>query len=368
VRFHWYWPFARQEELDWARGTVRPGESIVVEVLDRPHAPRPGTHGNVTVVRDLPDVDRAVASWLWAPSRVNTYVRRAAARRSMWAGDDFDLVHLHYLNRFTDSLLPLPRPLVLSVHDVVPHRARLGRAENAVLRRTYHRGDALVVHHEDLRVRLVDQFDIDPAVVHVVPHQVFTAPDPTDPPADRAPMVLFFGALRANKGLDVLLEALRRIPGEDLRLVIAGRGDPEMEALARGAAGSDPRVTAEVGLVSLERKHELFQQASLVVLPYTSFASQSGVLHDAYGHGRPVVVTDVGALGASVREDGTGLVASVADPDDLGAKMLKALAEPARSRFSAAALAVRSTRSPERTGALLRSVYDDVLGAGHGRP
>lgn len=368
MRFHWYWPFARQEELDWALGTVRSGESIVVEVLDRAHAPRAGTHGNVTVVRDLPDVDRDVAGWLWGPSRVNTYARRAAARRSMWAGDEFDLVHLHYLNRFTDCILPLPRPLVLSVHDVVPHRTRLGRAEHAVLRRTYHRGDALVVHHEDLRVRLVDEFDVDPAVVHVVPHQVFTAPDPTDPPADRAPMVLFFGALRANKGLSVLLEAVRRLPGEDLRFVIAGRGDPEMETLARRASASDPRVTAEIGLISLERKHELFQQASLVVMPYTSFASQSGVLHDAYGHGRPVVVTDVGALGASVREDGTGLVASAADPDDLAVKMLEALAEPDRSRFSAAALTVRSMRSPERTGALLRAIYDDVLGAGSGRP
>ena len=54
VRFHWYWPFAREEELEWAVWTARPGESVVVQVIDREHAPASGAHGPVTVVRDLP--------------------------------------------------------------------------------------------------------------------------------------------------------------------------------------------------------------------------------------------------------------------------------------------------------------------------
>lgn len=361
MQFYWYWPFARQEELDWAIATARSGESIVVEVIDRPHAPRAGEYGDVTVVRDLPDVDRGVSKLLWAPSRVSTYVRRAAARRTMWRRSEFDLVHLHYLNRFTDAITPLPSPLVMSVHDVVPHVTRLGRAEHAVLARTYRRGDALIVHHPTLRDRLVAEFGVDPARVHVVRHQVFPTPDVGGPPADEPPLILFFGALRANKGLPVLIEAIRRLEGVDLRVVIAGRGDPELEALARATSLADARVRAEIGFVSLERKRELFAQASVVVLPYTSFASQSGVLHDAYGHGRPVVVTDVGALGASVREDGTGLVAGPSDPDSLAAQLLESLKPQAWARFSRAARTIREERSPQRTGESLRAVYDTVL-------
>ncbi|MFW5471874.1 glycosyltransferase family 4 protein [Knoellia sp. CPCC 206450] len=361
MRFHWYWPFARPEEIGWAAATARPGESVLVQVIDRPAAPEAGEHGAVTVVRDLPDVERGVSPVRWLPSRARTYLGRAGVRRQTWRTGDFDLVHLHYLNRFTDAVVPLPSPVVLSVHDVVPHQPRLGRAEERLLRRLYHRGDGLVVHHENLAAKLVEDFDVDPSRVHVVQHQVFPAPPAGPPPADEPPVVLFFGALRRNKGLDVLVEAFARLPDLDARLVIAGRGDREVEEVAARAAATDARVTAEIGFASLDRKQELFTRSSVVVLPYTDFASQSGVLHDAYGHGRPVVVTEVGALGRSVREDGTGLVAAPADPEDLSARIAAALEPTQWARLAVATERVRAERSPQRTGERLREVYDTVL-------
>lgn len=362
MRFHWYFPFARPEELDWAQHTTREGESIVLQVIDRAQAVASGTHGPVQVIRDLPDVDRAAPPVRWLDSRARTYLTRSRRRRAMWRNTAFDLVHLHYLNRFTDSRVRVTPPLVLSVHDVFPHRMRLGRAERVVLRRTYARGDALVVHHEMLRDQLIAEFPVDPARVHVVPHQVFPTNALLNPPSSAIPTVLFFGALRANKGLEVLLQSMSRIDEPNLRLVIAGRGDPAVEALALRAAEADGRISAEVGFVPLPRKQELFSQASIAVLPYTSFASQSGVLHDAYGHGRPVVVTDVGALGRTVREDRTGLIAAVGDPEDLANKILLAL-EPNRWRSLADATnVVRLARTPKRTGERLREVYDTVLG------
>lgn len=174
-------------------------------------------------------------------------------------------------------------------------------------------------------------------------------------------MILFFGALRANKGLSVLLEAMRRMTNADLRLVIAGRGDADLEAQSRDAAEGDSRIDAEIGFVSLQRKRELFAEASLSVLPYTSFASQSGVLHDAYSHGRPVVVTDVGALGDTVTAEGTGLVARPGDADSLAEQIMQALEPATWKRLAGAAQRVRQERSPERTGARLRAVYDHVL-------
>lgn len=363
MRFHWYWPFARPEELGWAASTARLGDSVLVQVIDRPQAPEAGRVGAVTVVRDLPDVERGVTALGWGPSRARTYVGRAAARRRTWRSSEFDLVHLHYLNRFTDAISPFPTPVVLSVHDVVPHQSRLGRAEHLLLRRLYHRGDGLVVHHEDLGRRLVDEFGVDPARVHVVEHQVFPAPPVGPPPADEPPMVLFFGAMRRNKGLDVLVEAFSMLERKDVRLVVAGRGDRDVEQVAESAAARDARVRAEIGFVTLERKQELFAEASLVVLPYIDFASQSGVLHDAYGHGRPVVVTEVGALGRSVREDGTGMVAAPADASDLAERITAALEPEVWARLSANTSRVRAERSPERSGERLRHVYDLVLGA-----
>jgi glycosyltransferase involved in cell wall biosynthesis len=362
VRFHWYWPFARHEELEWASATLRLGESVVVEVIDRPEAPTAGRTGGVSVVRDLPDVRRDVGRLAWLPSRAATYARRARARRATWREEHFDLVHLHYANRFTDPFARFPRPLVLSVHDVSPHVPRVGRrGERALLRRLYARPDAIVVHHRRLAEELSVEYGVAAGRVHVVPHQVFPVGEAPGVPPDGPPNLLFFGALRPNKGIEVLDEALRLLDGVDLTLTIAGRGDPRLESVAAEMARRDPRVHAEIGFATLERKRELFRDAHVAVLPYTRFASQSGVLHDAYGHGRPVVVTDVGALGASVLEDGTGIVARPDDPGSLK-EAIESLLDPARWSLAAAACErVAEERSPQNTGRLLRAVYDTVL-------
>jgi glycosyltransferase involved in cell wall biosynthesis len=56
----------------------------------------------------------------------------------------------------------------------------------------------------------------------------------------------------------------------------------------------------------------VMRNAALVVLPYLG-TDASGVLATAIGHGRPVVVSDVGSLGETVREFGLGEVVPPGD-------------------------------------------------------
>lgn len=361
MRIHWYWPFLRSEEADLARAVVRPGDTLQIETMDRDGAPAGSTSPQVTVVRDLPDVDRDVANRAgWLLSRARTYGRREAARRRQWREFAPDVVHIHYVNRFTDAVAPMPRPLVMSVHDVVPHVSRLGRpAEARLVGHIYRRADALVVHHDWLRRQLQAVHGVDASLIHVVPHQVYPVSQVEHRPPE-PPQVLFFGTLRANKGLQVL-EAAMPLLDQHLQVVVAGRGDESVERLARSMAAADPRVSVEIGRVSLERKRALFNESSVVVLPYTSFASQSGVVHDAYGHGRPVVVTDVGALGDSVTEDATGRVVPVGDAPALARAIHEVLEPDAWLAASSAARRVADTRAPAAVGRVLRGVYDDVL-------
>jgi glycosyltransferase involved in cell wall biosynthesis len=363
VRFNWYWPFSRPEEIEWAHGTARRGESIVVDVIDRPEAPSPGQDGSVTVARSLPDVDRSATSPVrWATSRARTYRDRAETRRDRWDDEEFDLVHLHYLNRFTDAFASLPHPLVMSVHDVMPHQLRLGRQlERRLLGRLYSRADALVVHHRVLADELVHRFDVPHGRIHVVPHQVFPVGEAPLAFPEGAPSLLFFGAFRANKGMESLGPLMKELVHDDVRLVIAGRGDPALEDLARRLAEEDSRVHVEIGHVTLERKRQLFAESALVLMPYSAFESQSGVLHDAYGHARPVVVTEVGALGETVRADATGVVVSKRSPQKLAQAVREVLSSGQWEQFSQAAQAIATKRSPAATGARLREVYDSVL-------
>jgi phosphatidylinositol alpha-mannosyltransferase len=100
----------------------------------------------------------------------------------------------------------------------------------------------------------------------------------------------------------------------------------------------------ELGFVSQARKEELHSQASLVVLPYTSFHSFSGVLADAYSYRIPTLASDLGTLGSSLRQYETGWLVPPGDAEALATALVSVMASPderaaCRSRIAVAAQA-----------------------------
>jgi glycosyltransferase involved in cell wall biosynthesis len=373
VNIYWYWPFLRREELVITPGVLRVGDRLVVHTTDRRADPIVSNDPRCEVRPTLPAVrDRAEGSVRWALSRGATYASRAGHRRRAVRTGGYDVAHVVYLNPFTDAaaLAALARdvPLVSSVHDVVPHHSRVpAPVERGLLRSQYRHAGTLITHHESVRRRLLAEFPVDPARVVVIPLPIGeraepSAEQPAEPVEREVPTVLFFGAFRRNKGIDVLLEAIAALPRDvPARFVFAGRGFEEMEARVRDAAAADARVTAEIGYATATRKYELHTIADLVVLPYTSFASQSAVLQDAYSHRLPLLVSDVGALGETVRADRTGWVVPPGDADALGAALVSALGDPAARRAAAAAAdTVARERTPARIGAAWRALYARV--------
>jgi glycosyltransferase involved in cell wall biosynthesis len=223
----------------------------------------------------------------------------------------------------------------------------------------------LVVHHDHVAHRLVEDFDVPAERITTIPLQVPDFGSLGRQPMPSEPRVLFFGTFRRNKGIEDLLEAIRLLGDrKDYRFTIAGRGDDRLMTLVRTAAAADPRITAELGYVPAGRKSELTAAARLMVLPYTTFASQSAVLHDAYGHGRPVLVSDVGALGDTVREDGTGEVVPPSAPQDLADAIDQMLRSgTATDAAGRAARRMADGRTPAIVGARLRDLYGQLLSA-----
>src|SRR6185369_16016966 len=101
------------------------------------------------------------------------------------------------------------------------------------------------------------------------------------------PSVLFFGRLSAYKGLDVLYAALpaiaERVP--DVRVVIAGRPGPGFVAPPLPMLPDTAEVVTHFGPIDALLLRCLFEEASVVVLPYVE-ASQSGVAQTAYAFGK----------------------------------------------------------------------------------
>jgi glycosyltransferase involved in cell wall biosynthesis len=241
-----------------------------------------------------------------------------------------DLVHFQWLTvqHLDGHLLPAKRsrsarrPLILTAHDILPREAR--RGQRAAQRRLYDHFDAVVVHSEHGRKRLIEELGVDSSRVHVIPHGAFEhlAADRSDGPGmgrtgetrgrtgetprravpaerdspvapplqtDKA-VVLCFGLMRPYKGIDLLLEAWNGIEEAELWIVGAPRMDiAPLRTAAPPGVHFLPRFVGDAELPAY------FRRADLVVLPYREI-DQSGVLFTALAFAKPLLLSDVGGF------------------------------------------------------------------------
>ena len=285
------------------------------------------------------------AFYRWAPGRPGSRARFAARLaqhvpdmlRYRRAARAADVVHLQWLTVQPVDVHLLPRrPLVLTAHDVLPREPRPG--QRGAQRRLYQRVDAVLVHSEHGRGRLVEELGVPAERVHVVPHGAFEhltrqpgeAPLPRELEEVKGPVVLFFGLLRPYKGVEALLEAWRGVEGAELW--VAGMPRMPLEPLRRAAP---PGVRFVPRFVTDPEIPALFRRADLVVLPYTEI-DQSGVLFTALAFGRPLLLTDVGGF-PEVAATGAAELVPAGDPAALRDALRRLLGDPARREAMAEA-------------------------------
>ncbi|MDI6809242.1 MAG: glycosyltransferase family 4 protein [Candidatus Eisenbacteria bacterium] len=129
--------------------------------------------------------------------------------------------------------------------------------------------------------------------------------------------VLFLGRLVRRKGVDDLLDAVRK--AGDLRLVIAGAG-PERQNLEKYSAGLNVDF---LGLVGPDRIPELLRQARVLVLPSRLGEGLPNVVIEAMAFGVPVIATDVGGTPDVVKDGVTGFVVNPGDVDGIADRLKK---------------------------------------------
>lgn len=210
---------------------------------------------------------------------------------------------------------------VTILDNVIPHERRFFDA--AFTKYFLRRNDGFVAMSDKVRA---DLLSLRPdARVITLPHPLydhFGAPLPMASArrmlgiSDDRRVSLFFGFIRDYKGLDLLIDAMAKLPADHV-LVIAGEPYGDMgryhEAIARH--GLKDRVVDHIRYIADQEVPMFFSAADAVVLPYKS-ATQSGITAIAYHFGTPVIAADVGGLKESVEHDRTGLIV---DRPDSGA-------------------------------------------------
>jgi glycosyltransferase involved in cell wall biosynthesis len=122
---------------------------------------------------------------------------------------------------------------------------------------------------------------------------------------------LFFGFIRAYKGLDLLIEAFAdaRLRAFPVKLIVAGEfyedEQPYLDAIRAFNLSND--VILHTNFIPDEKVKEYFSAADLVVQPYKN-ATQSGVTQIGYHFERPMLVTNVGGLAEIIPNGKVGYV------------------------------------------------------------
>ena len=126
---------------------------------------------------------------------------------------------------------------------------------------------------------------------------------------DKNGYMLFFGLVRAYKGLDVLLDAFGLIKDQlpTVQLIIAGEfyEDEEKYRAQIAANGLKERVLLRNEFIPDGDLRKYFGAADLIVQPYKT-ATQSGVTQVAFHFEKPMLVTNVGGLGEIVHDHKMG--------------------------------------------------------------
>lgn len=252
-------------------------------------------------------------------------------------------------------------PVVHTLHDLDPHPGAVyGRLLHVWNRAVIASADRVLVHARRYLGRLpADRGAYLPLLHLFLGHADLERLDSRPLAPIAAPRALFFGRVTRYKGVDALLRAWDVSAEPGWGLVIAGRGDAHAEPPSPLPAG----VVRRNALIGDNEAMALFEGCAVLVLPYTG-ATQSALIPAAYRLGRPVIVTDSGALPEYVVEGETGWIVPPNDPAALARALRSALGDlDLCKRLGMAGRAWYDLqRAGERAGLL--ALYGEVAGSG----
>ncbi|MFL6620223.1 MAG: glycosyltransferase family 4 protein [Povalibacter sp.] len=125
--------------------------------------------------------------------------------------------------------------------------------------------------------------------------------------ANRAPgspiVIGYLGRMENTKGIDVLLDAVKRMNAEQVTVLLGGKGDEAYVAdLQRTYAA--PNVT----FLGFVRPAEFFERIDALVVPSVWEEPLGRVIYEGYAHGIPALVSSVGGMPEIVEHGRTGFV------------------------------------------------------------
>lgn len=129
---------------------------------------------------------------------------------------------------------------------------------------------------------------------------------------------LFFGIIRANKGVDLLIQAVNQLAAvyPKLRVTIAGRSDEAYWASYEQLIAHRDAFNLQIRTIEDYEIPGLFDAHQFILLPYRD-VTQSGVLLTAYNYKLPAIASDLMGFSEYIIADKTGMLFDIEKSDGL---------------------------------------------------
>jgi phosphatidyl-myo-inositol alpha-mannosyltransferase len=268
------------------------------------------------------------------------YLSASRVRRWLKEGD-FDVLHVHEPAAPSLSLLACwvaDGPIVATMHAALP-RSRVLHAARPILASALEKISGRIAVAEPARNTLVEHLGGDAVLIpNGINAGQYAKAEPLPGFPGTGGTLGFLGRMdEPRKGLDILLAGFVLLAAErpDLRLLIAGRGDPG-EVMAQVPAALQPRVVL-LGEVSDADRVRMLHSVDVFCAPNTGGESFGYVLVEAMASGAPIVASDIDAFRQVLRGGEAGDLFEVGSAAGLAAAAARLLDDPARRATLAAA-------------------------------
>ncbi|MAW81043.1 MAG: hypothetical protein CMI63_12465 [Parvularcula sp.] len=300
---------------------------------DYARAPLTETRNGVEILHPRYVIPPKIAMHV-APASLTRCLRKAA-RRLIESGWDFDFIDAHYL--YPDGAAAaqvageLQKPFVVTARGTDVTLLPSYSGPRRIIQDTVQRADAVITVAQALKTELVGLGAPEEKITVLrngVDLEVFR---PADRETERRVLgvdglvLASVGHLIERKGHDLVIEAMKNLPGATLLVVGAG---PQRTALERQAeaAGLTEKVRF-LGEASHRELRSIYSAADILVLA-SSREGWPNVLLEAMACGTPCVATNAGGSGEVIVEPAAGRLVAERTPEAIAKEVKSLLAHP----------------------------------------
>lgn len=233
---------------------------------------------------------------------------------------DADLIHMTWpFERLQKVLYWLNVPKILTVHDPIPHSSQRNERNEKNRLLAFKKAQGFVLLSTALINDFCKFYHIEEEKICINKMGWFNHLSLLTAKSNwldiNKPFILYFGQIQSHKGVDILMKAVVEVhkTNPNVELIVAGKGNYYFDLSPYNRLNYIKIINR---YITTDEMATLFSNCQFAILPYLD-ATQSGVVQTAFSLNAPLIVTRVGDLPNSVKDDMFGKVIPPNDVNSL---------------------------------------------------